>query len=269
MADSNGDPDGKSGEPTLFDQPESSAHPGEDRSNEDGREWPPQDRFPLNLERRERTVESTVQQLYERSTDLLVVTAFTSLEHLLVFFGRYPIGDRQVDIVFGNEPFRTQGSLFEGTRPVDKRARDYWLRRGVSVLSGGGITRLLKAIDDGKVRFHAADNLHAKMYVGDEAAVLGSSNFSGQGMREQCEANARFEVGSDRFEELKQIAEGYLQESEERTGKIADLLERLLHPLPGRKPSPARPPRFWRESLPPRTWIAFFNHLWSASEDQG
>ena len=231
MADSNGDPGGKSGEPTLFNQPESSAHPGEDRSNEDGREWPPQDRFPLNLERRERTVESTVQQLYERSTDLLVVTAFTSLEHLLVFFGRHPIGDRQVDIVFGNEPFRTQGSLFEGTWPVDKRARDYWLRRGVSVLGGGGITRLLKAIDDGKVRFHAADNLHAKMYVGDEAAVLGSSNFSEQGMREQREANARFEVGSDCFEELKQIAEGYLQESEERTGKIADLLERLLQPV--------------------------------------
>ena len=58
MADSNGDPDGKSGEPTLFDQPGSSAHPGEDRSNEDGREWPPQDRFRERLEERLSTLDS-------------------------------------------------------------------------------------------------------------------------------------------------------------------------------------------------------------------
>jgi hypothetical protein len=62
MADSEGDPGGKSGEPTLFSQLESSARSGEDRSNEDGHQWPPQDRFPLNLEHRERTVESTVQR---------------------------------------------------------------------------------------------------------------------------------------------------------------------------------------------------------------
>ena len=231
MADSNVNPNGKSDEPTLFDQPESSAPSGEDHSNEDRRQWPPQDRFPLNLERSERRVESTVQRLYEDSSELLIVTAFTSLEHLLVFFGEHPIGDKQVDIVLGNEPSPSRGSLFERTRPVDEQARDYWLRRGVSVLTGGGTARLLRAIDEGKVRFYAAEGLHAKIYVGDEAAVVGSSNFSRQGMREQREANARFEVGSARYEELREIAEQYLEDAEERTNKIADLLERLLQPV--------------------------------------
>lgn len=60
MADSDWNPGGKSDEPTLFNQPESSARSGEDRSNESGWQCPPQDRFLLNLERRERTVESTV-----------------------------------------------------------------------------------------------------------------------------------------------------------------------------------------------------------------
>jgi len=231
MADSNVNPNGKSDEPTLFDQPESSAPSGEDHSNEDRRQWPPQDRFPLNLERSERRVESTVQRLYEDSSELLIVTAFTSLEHLLVFFGEHPIGDKQVDIVLGNEPSPSRGSLFERTRPVDEQARDYWLRRGVSVLTGGGTARLLRAIDEGKVRFYAAEGLHAKIYVGDEAAVVGSSNFSRQGMREQREANARFEVGSARYEELREIAEQYLEDAEERTDRIADLLERLLQPV--------------------------------------
>ena len=71
MTDSKGDPGGKSDEPTLFNQPESSARSGEDRSNESGRQWPPQDRFPLNLERPERRVESTVQKLYDDSSKLL------------------------------------------------------------------------------------------------------------------------------------------------------------------------------------------------------
>ena len=39
--------------------------------------------------------------------------------------------------------------------------------------------------------------LHAKIYIGDDAATLGSSNFTNPGLRGQLEANARF-VRSER-----------------------------------------------------------------------
>ncbi|WP_263788831.1 SNF2-related protein [Salinibacter grassmerensis] len=270
MADSDGDSNCKRDEPSLFDQPAGSSrpeegssegHPGEgdanegngdeandDESNDDegnvGEErhqWPPQERFPLNLESapggenapggEERSVGDTVRKIYRSSEEFLAVTAFTSLEHLLSFFGENPTEGRQIDIVLGSEPSPATGGLYEGTRPVAQQARDYWLRRGVSVLSGGGALRLLRAVEEGRVRFHAAGNLHAKIYVGEEASVLGSSNFSGQGMESQREANARFEAGSGRHREARQIAEGYLEDADDRTEEIAGLLRDLLRPV--------------------------------------
>ncbi len=278
-----GDPDYGQGEPSLFDQPTGSSRseegssedpvedePGEDEPSEDhsgeghagdgnaseghasegnageeGPRWPPQERFPLNLNeplsrerstgrkgsREERSVGETVRKIYRGSGRFLAVTAFTSLEHLLSFFGENPAGERQIDIVLGSEPSPATGGLYESTRPVAQQARDYWLRRGVSVLSGGGALRLLRAVEEGQVRFHAAGNLHAKIYVGDEAAVLGSSNFSRQGMAEQREANARFEAGSGRYRELRAIAEKYLEGAEDRTEEIASLIRDLLRPV--------------------------------------
>ncbi|MCS4041506.1 SNF2-related protein [Salinibacter ruber] len=274
-----GDPDYGQGEPSLFDQPTgsprpeegSSEDPGEDEPGEDepsedhsgedhasegnageeGPRWPPQERFPLNLNeplspgqaarqerstgrkgsREERSVGETVRKIYRGSGRFLAVTAFTSLEHLLSFFGENPAGERQIDIVLGSEPSPATGGLYESTRPVAQQARDYWLRRGVSVLSGSGALRLLRAVEEGQVRFHAAGNLHAKIYVGDGAAVLGSSNFSRQGMAEQQEANARFEAGSGRYRELRAIAEKYLEGAEDRTEEIASLIRDLLRPV--------------------------------------
>ncbi|WP_251922686.1 SNF2-related protein [Salinibacter ruber] len=290
-----GDPDYDQGEPSLFDQPTgssrpeegSSEDPGEDEPGEghsgeghaseghsgeghasegdaskgnaveEGPRWPPQERFPLNLNeplspgqaarqerstgregsREERSVGETVRKIYRGSGRFLAVTAFTSLEHLLSFFGENPplgenpAGERQIDIVLGSEPSPATGGLYESTRPVAQQARDYWLRRGVSVLSGGGALRLLRAVEEGQVRFHAAGNLHAKIYVGDGAAVFGSSNFSRQGMAEQQEANARFEAGSGRYRELRAIAEKYLEGAEDRTEEIASLIRDLLRPV--------------------------------------
>ncbi len=200
----------------------------EGNAGEEGPRWPPQERFPLNLKeplsrerstgregsREERSVGETVRKIYRGSGRFLAVTAFTSLEHLLSFFGENPAGERQIDIVLGSEPSPATGGLYESTRPVAHQARDYWLRRGVSVLSGGGALRLLRAAEEGKVHFHTAGNLHAKICVGDGAAVLGSSSFSRQGMAEKQKANARFEAGSRRYRELRAIAEGYLSERE-------------------------------------------------------
>ncbi|WP_374759715.1 phospholipase D-like domain-containing protein [Dyadobacter chenwenxiniae] len=41
--------------------------------------------------------------------------------------------------------------------------------------------------------FKAIDRFHAKIYIGDHAAILGSSNFSKSGTIAQTEANIRVE----------------------------------------------------------------------------
>ena len=255
-------------EPTLFDPPPGSSG-AEDEPNHEGKEsdggkfqgekesrWPPQARFPLNLEvegsgdealedkhlkEESRQVGQEVASAFEGSDEFLAVTAYTSLEHLLSFFGERQIGDTGVDIVLGNEPSpgpggpheggSYRGGLYEGTRPVPEQARDYWLKRGISVLTGGGALRLLQAIEEGQVRFFAAENLHAKIYVGDSSAILGSSNFSRQGLRQQREANVRFEAGSDRYDEAARIARHYREGAEKCTGRIAGLIEDLLKPV--------------------------------------
>lgn len=85
----------------------------------------------------------------------------------------------------------------------------------------------------------AAHRLHAKIFVGDEAATVGSSNFTEPGMRSQLEANARFSLTKDskRYRELKQIAENYWELGRDYNDQLIALLERLLRLVP------------WREAL--------------------
>lgn len=220
--------DSAAGERTLFDEVEPNT--GRDgRADESRSLWPPQDHFPLN--EADRAVGQVVGQSYAASSTFTIVTAFTSLEHLLSFFSRHEIGERTVDVVLGNEPSVETENLYADTRPIERQARDYWLRQGVSVLTGGGAVRLMEAMDAGQVRFFALESLHAKIYVGDDGAVLGSSNFSAGGLYHQREANSRFEGGSDRYEELSQIAEQYRKDARECTAEIGTLLEQLLQPV--------------------------------------
>src|SRR5690606_3850067 len=53
------------------------------------------------------------------------------------------------------------------------------------------------------------NRLHAKMYCGDDAVTLGSSNFTDPGMRRQIEANVRFSRTTEkrRFDETTRVAE--------------------------------------------------------------
>jgi superfamily II DNA/RNA helicase len=190
--------------------------------------WPDQQRFPLN--EGDRSVGKIVSACYEASSRFTIVTAFTSLEHLLSFFRNRDIGTRQVDIVLGSDP-TVSSQVFEKTKPVEEQARDYWLRRGISILTGGGAIRLIDAIEDGHVRFFSLKNLHAKIYAGDGGAVLGSSNFSRLGFHTQREANVRFEPGMPRHVEACQIAESLKEDAHDCSEEIRRLLEDLLMPV--------------------------------------
>lgn len=190
--------------------------------------WPDIGDFPHN--------EETSKSQHVILDDLLssqhatVVTGFTSLYHLIACFGResstFP--DR-VDVVLGNEPL-PKDSAPRSSALVDQM-RDYWLEQGVSVSACASTLRLIGRVRSGVVRFRGLDRLHAKLYVGDGHASLGSSNFSRSGLLVQHEVNARFaRAGStcERYNAVKRFAQNYVRMAQPIDDEVTRLLEQLL-----------------------------------------
>src|SRR5690606_33532522 len=122
---------------------------------------------------------------------LTIVTGFTSLSNLIVFFCSQDFEKLEsTRILIGFEP-NVRGRKKYLRFKLDKEIKDYWLKRGLSIMLGGAVINLIDKIDKGIIEFKYKDKLHAKLYVGDKHAILGSSNFSKNGLNYQEEANIR------------------------------------------------------------------------------
>ena len=191
--------------------------------------WPDPEAFPLNEGRRK--TGAIVAEDLAASDHFQAVTGFTSLSHLVQTFGGAPRRDGQrVDVVLGNEPLPAT-SVRMRRQPLPDAVREYWLEQGISILLCGSVLGLVERVRAGEVRFFGLDGLHAKMYVGDEHAVLGSSNFSRSGLYQQKEANVRFaregnEAG--RYADVRRVAENYRLAARPMDDEIVSLLEQLL-----------------------------------------
>lgn len=202
--------------------------------------WPPNEEFPLNIAKNlnisgERT---TVLQEVVRdsncSENYLVVTGYTSLGHIVDFFSSKVDFSKMVSvcIVFGFDPeIRRRKSW--GRVNFEKEIKDYWLERGYSLFKGGNVIRMIDLIKANKVQFKILDQLHAKIYVGDSYAILGSSNFSKNGLTQRLEANVRVTaLATDSFkqqyEHIASIAENYYKLARGYKEDIIDLLEKLI-----------------------------------------
>ncbi len=190
---------------------------------------PPAERFPLN--RGNQKVEQFVREDFDVSDDFLIITGFSSLSYMVEFLGRADYsGGKRVRVVLGNEPMYTNLSRQDDFRniPLNQEIRDFWLEEGISITQCGAILRLIEHIEQNRLEVKIFDSLHAKMYVGAEHAILGSSNFSVSGLRLQNEANIRFEKSKDEYKEIRQIAEHFWQMGGDYKQEIIDLLRRLL-----------------------------------------
>ena len=200
--------------PTTFDL---FATPGKEPL---GADWPPAARFPLNEDSAH--VADTVLTDLQDSEHPLIVTGFATLDRLIDFVAT---ADRchQVRVVFGTEPFDSHRAEFSlKSRDLPREMKKYWLERGISVLLSGKLLVCIERLKTGKVlaRYVSRSRwrLHAKIYVGDQAATIGSSNFTDSGLKNQLEANVRFQRHDDtkkpsqreedqRYRETVQIAE--------------------------------------------------------------
>jgi len=187
------------------------------------------ERIPTNLE--EPKLKKLIREDFEHSSDYLVITGFSSLELLLTFFREVlPEGNRKSRVLLGHEDLRFgQVKTLAGSR-LSQEIIDYWLERGFSVSQYGAVLNLIELIEQGRVEFRILQGLHAKIYLGDRHAVLGSSNFSYNGLVRQLEANLRIgrEQEEKRFEEIRQVATYYWDQGMPFNEQILKLLKELL-----------------------------------------
>jgi len=200
--------------------------------------------YPLNAGGQE-PASRFIRQDIRESNNYLIITGYSSLAYLIEELGKPKLNARNcVEVVLGNEPLAlasvASGGVLGNRQPVysSTRAlrlpdeiRQFWLAQGISVLLNGPVLNMIEKIKFGKVSFFYHTNLHAKVYKGDGAVMLGSSNFSAAGMGAQKEANVRKEFGEEGFTEIGSIATYYRQLAHEWNEEMIGLLEELLREM--------------------------------------
>ncbi len=205
-----------------------------DISNETVIGYPLLRRMPYNLQNN--TVDSIVNDFLKGSKEPYIVTGYTSLRRLVNFFSQ--LNERvTVRLLMGNEPSLSSRNVF---KPIDQpfplEVEEYWLSRGISLRQS---LELVKALDLFKNRQIEAKYLelkgrmlHAKIYIGDDNAAIGSSNFSDNGLKRNIEGNVCFKKTEEeaRYSEVCQFAERLWEDKRalDYTDQLCNLLEKLL-----------------------------------------
>lgn len=199
------------------------------------RTWPDAARFPHNFPGD--TVRKQVWHDLIASSRPTLITGFTSLEWIVDFLADLAgpsLDEKSVRVLIGFEP-RVPATSKRATTPyrsLPQELNDYWLDRGISLHRSSQVIRALEVLDTGRieVRCSGPERIHAKMYVGDEAVTIGSSNFSASGMKVQLEANVRFLAKEDerRFNESKALAESIWGRGKDFLSELTVLLSQLL-----------------------------------------
>ena len=209
--------------------------------------WPAPERFPLN--RSGSTVRATVWPDLTTSRQPLLTVGYSSLGELVDLIADWDV-DRRTDqrsqrcrgsgrlvdrmrVVLGSEPFATSRSFASPELAFTREVEEHWYARGISLLRSAKVVAARDALLAGRVEVRAVvgqPSLHAKIYVGDEAASVGSSNLTVSGLQRQLEVNARFERATepDRYDELRGIAENLWEVGHDWSERFLELLDGLL-----------------------------------------
>lgn len=178
------------------------------------------------------SVESRLISDCSDSSNLSIITGYSGLDQIVWFVARHA-RDSDIKIVFGSEPkISKEGRMPTRAKNLKDEMRDYWLERGLSPRTNSSILETIAAIEKGrvKVKIHTKKFMHAKAYLTDNAAIFGSSNFSVPGLKKSRELNGRFEVGTERYDSIKDFIEGAWNHSEGYEDKLLELLRELqLH----------------------------------------
>ena len=77
----------------------------------------------------------------------------------------------------------------------------FWLEKGISILDADVVFDAIDALEKGRIEVRMAAEttmLHARLYISDGYAIVGSSNFSEGGLVYNREYNAKFHISEGR-----------------------------------------------------------------------
>lgn len=207
-------------QPNLFDHNHSIPVPG-------------QEQFPLNLKEQGRNVREVLKRDISNSENYLVITGFTSLSNIIEIFGAtsYP-KLKTLRIVIGFDPDERVGKKMP-FYSLTTEIKNYWLKQNISIRLCAPILNVIENIKSGRYQFRVRDRLHAKIYVGDKHAILGSSNFSKSGILFQTEANIRLnreqnEIEKKLYSDTSQLAGYYYSVAKDYNEELMELLRKML-----------------------------------------
>lgn len=199
---------------------------------------PPHDRFPVNH------LGSTLKKLVR--SDLLgsreptLIVGYASLDGVIdllaaCYPGLLTESIERIRILFGNEPFLPRKRERKSRRvELPREIADYWLDERFSVYLCADVIAAREALKTRRVEVRTASRrpIHAKIYQGDNAITMGSSNFTPAGLGSQIEANARWTDDEPvRLNEAKELASSIWDQGQDYIKELDELLERLLRPV--------------------------------------
>lgn len=195
--------------------------------------WPDQVRYPLN-----RTKEVSVSAVVDKdlcaAEQPLIVTGYAALDRIVNLVPKLK-ANASIRLLFGTEPYLVKRAKYEiAEKPFVREIESFWLEQGISLYLSASIVQTLDLLREGRIEARtlgtARRRLHAKIYCTEDAATVGSSNYTRPGMDAQHEANVRFAAATDRrkYGDLCQIAENFWAMGEDFTERLRVLLEKLL-----------------------------------------
>ncbi len=189
--------------------------------------WPDETRFPLNIPDLGRKVGDILEQDLSISNECIVITGFTSLTRIVEWLGTDKFQNlKRIRILLGNDPILKKKAKYPFSfLPVD--LKEYWLSKRISLYLGSSVLNVINKLESGRISIRYRKKAHAKIYVGDTHAILGSSNFSKSGLEQQLEANIRESKAGD-YKSVKQLADLFYYEGQNYNNQLADLLKELL-----------------------------------------
>lgn len=199
-------------------------------------EWPNHERLPYNFNGK--TVREVVFPDLLCSRAPLIVTGYMSLDMVIEYLNesaRQKNGSQDIRIILGHEPtpsVRTEYSM-RGHK-FDAEIAEYWLEQGISLYQSAKVLTAIRIVEEGRVKVRIsnekADPIHAKIFKGDFAVTMGSSNLSYAGMLHQIEGNSRYTAQDGTwFRDTSVLAERIWELGVDYTNSFLQLLKSLLH----------------------------------------
>ncbi|WP_415898072.1 SNF2-related protein [Neptuniibacter sp. QD57_21] len=203
-------------------------------------------RMPYNYQKT--TVKGVLDGFLLASRRPYIVTGYTSLKKLVQFLSR--ITDQaKVQLLLGNEPSPSSPHAYKVRKQsFPHEVEEYWLEQGFSLRQSLELVTALERFENEQIEAQYLDipgrMLHAKIYIAEDNAMIGSSNFSANGLEKNLEGNVCFkrtenEEEAKRYDEIKFFADWLWEhdEAQDYTDELSQLLGKLLRTVT------------WKESL--------------------